>query len=83
MSQAKTAAQRQAERSQRMRAAGLVRFARWVHPESVATLDSVIERLDQIRLDDARERAEFFAALKRDVEAALTQKPVAPWAANK
>ena len=71
----KTAAERQADRAKRMRAEGLVRITRWAHPESVQTLDMILDRLEQIRLDSARERAEFFAALKRDVEESLSKDP--------
>lgn len=37
----KTAAQRQAERKARMEASGMVRWARWVHPDVIPYLDAV------------------------------------------
>lgn len=47
MSPAKTAAQRQAERKARLEASGMVRWARWVHPDVIPYLDAVAKVRDK------------------------------------
>ena len=47
---AKTPAQRQAERKARQLAAGLVQFKRWAHPDDVPALTEYAEKLARKRL---------------------------------
>ena len=54
MTGAKTAAQRQAERKARMKAAGLVEFKCWAHPDDRPALAEYAEKLAARRAKAAR-----------------------------
>jgi hypothetical protein len=56
MSAAKTPAQRQAARKARLRAAGLVQFKCWAHPDDALILKKTVAKLARLRAK--RERAQ-------------------------
>ncbi len=69
MSQAKTAAQRQADRKAREIAAGRAQWKRWVHPDDVAALAEYADKLARKRF-----RSEIAGSTQKLKAAQMTNK---------
>ena len=66
MTEAKTPAQRQADRKARQIASGLVQFKRWVHADDVDAMREAAAKLDQRRQKESCTKPERSGIIPRN-----------------